>query len=139
MLPLKFQSGVLSSCSYTDIIGNNIQANAEYGIGLHANYYTRIEFNNVETNGDGISLYPSYYTIVFQNNIVNNNPNLVTDNGTVSGGGDTWIWNSSSVGNYWSDYLMKYPNATEVDAIGAGNTPYNIDSNNIDYHLLINR
>ncbi len=137
-LPPRFQSGALSSCSYIDIIGNNIQANAKYGIGLSAPYYTRIEYNIVENNGNGISLYPSYYVIVYQNNIVNNNPNLVTDNGMSSGGGNTWIWNSSSVGNYWSDYLTKYPNATEVGASGTGNTPYVIDPNNIDYYPLIN-
>ena len=26
--------------------------------------------------------------------------------------------------NYWSDYLTKYPNATEIDDTGIGNTPY---------------
>ncbi len=26
--------------------------------------------------------------------------------------------------NYWSDYFTKYPNATEVDSTGTGNTPY---------------
>ena len=26
--------------------------------------------------------------------------------------------------NYWSDYLTKYPNATEMDSSGIGNTPY---------------
>jgi parallel beta-helix repeat protein len=27
-------------------------------------------------------------------------------------------------GNYWDDYLTKYPNATEIDHSGVGNTPY---------------
>jgi len=26
--------------------------------------------------------------------------------------------------NYWSDYLTKYSNATEIDSSGIGNTPY---------------
>ena len=26
--------------------------------------------------------------------------------------------------NYWSDYLAKYPNASEIDSSGIGNTPY---------------
>ena len=26
--------------------------------------------------------------------------------------------------NYWSDYLTKYPNATEIDSTGIGNQPY---------------
>ncbi len=26
--------------------------------------------------------------------------------------------------NYWSDYFAKYPNATEIDSLGVGDTPY---------------
>jgi len=40
------------------------------------------------------------------------------------------------VGNYWSDYLTKYPNATFVDSSGVWNTPYVIDANNTDYYPL---
>jgi len=40
------------------------------------------------------------------------------------------------VGNYWSDYLMKYPNATQVESSGVWNTPYVIDANNTDYYPL---
>jgi hypothetical protein len=38
------------------------------------------------------------------------------------------------MGNYWSDYLTRYPNATETD--GVWNTPYVIDANNTDYYPL---
>ena len=31
-----------------------------------------------------------------------------------------------SIGNYWSDYLSRYPNATEIDHSGIGDTPYAI-------------
>ncbi len=41
------------------------------------------------------------------------------------------------VGNYWSDYLARYPNATEVDSSGIGNTPYIIDANNVDHYPLL--
>jgi DNA-binding transcriptional ArsR family regulator len=30
--------------------------------------------------------------------------------------------------NYWSDYLTKYPNATEIDSSGIGDTPYVFNS-----------
>ena len=29
--------------------------------------------------------------------------------------------------NFWSDYLTRYPNATEIDSSGIGNTPYKIN------------
>jgi hypothetical protein len=34
-------------------------------------------------------------------------------------------------------YQSKYPNATEVDASGIGNTPYVVDVNNTDYYPLM--
>jgi hypothetical protein len=41
------------------------------------------------------------------------------------------------VGNYWSDYLTKYPSATQVDSSGIWNTSYEIDANNTDYYPLM--
>ena len=35
-------------------------------------------------------------------------------------------WDNGSIGNYWSDYLSRYPNATEIDHSGIGDTPYAI-------------
>lgn len=54
--------------------------------------------------------------------------NTVTEN-NLSGG--VWVQlsgNETVDRNYWSDYLTKYPNATEVDSSGIGNTPYVFDS-----------
>ena len=48
-------------------------------------------------------------------------------------GGSTNIY----IENYWSDYQSKYPNATEIDASGIGDTPYVINKNNTDYHPLM--
>jgi hypothetical protein len=50
------------------------------------------------------------------------------------------IWDDDypSGGNYWSDYLTKYPNATEIDDTGIGDTAYEINANNTDrYPLMI--
>ncbi len=46
-------------------------------------------------------------------------------------------WDNGSIGNYWSDYLEKYPNASEIGATGVGDTPYVIDANNVDYYPLM--
>jgi len=42
------------------------------------------------------------------------------------------FWDNGSVGNYWSDYLTKYPNVLEIGISGIGDTPYVIDANNVD-------
>ncbi|HLN89544.1 MAG TPA: hypothetical protein VK253_05715 [Candidatus Binatia bacterium] len=46
--------------------------------------------------------------------------------------------------NYWSNYTIKYPNATKVEGLGIWNTPYVDDryswatGRSIDYHPLVN-
>ena len=47
------------------------------------------------------------------------------------------FWDNGSVGNYWSNYTVKYPNASEVGNSGIGDTPYIIDQNNIDHYPLM--
>lgn len=46
-------------------------------------------------------------------------------------------WDNGSVGNYWCDYLSKYPNASEAGNTGIGDTPYVIDKDNIDHFPLM--
>jgi hypothetical protein len=46
-------------------------------------------------------------------------------------------WDNGSIGNYWSNYLSKYPNVSEVDNTGIGDTPYKMDENNIDNYPLM--
>jgi parallel beta-helix repeat protein len=50
----------------------------------------------------------------------------------------TNTWSDDNLGNYWSDYQTKYPNATEVDSTGVGNIPYVINDNNTDPYPLMN-
>jgi hypothetical protein len=33
-------------------------------------------------------------------------------------------WDNGTVGNYWSDYLKVYPNASQIGHSGIGDTPY---------------
>ena len=48
----------------------------------------------------------------------------ITEN-NITGGIMIWLSEGGTVDrNYWSDYLAKYPNASEVDSSGIGNTPY---------------
>jgi parallel beta-helix repeat protein len=71
------------------------------------------------------------FQLLYSNNFINNAQILYVPIGVpfiqgvfpVSPAGQ---WDNGSVGNYWSDYLSKYPNATEIDNSGIGDTPYAI-------------
>jgi len=47
------------------------------------------------------------------------------------------LWDNGSIGNCWSDYLEKYPNASEIGATGVGDKPYVIDADNVDRYPLM--
>ncbi len=46
-------------------------------------------------------------------------------------------WDNGSIGNYWGDYLTKYPNASEIGNTGIGNISYVINPTNIDFYPLM--
>jgi len=53
--------------------------------------------------------------------------NIITENNLL--GGILLQLNNNEIvdRNYWGDYLTRYPNATEIDSSGVGNTPYSFD------------
>ena len=70
--------------------------------------------------------------------------NTITEN-NLSGDLSVMISGSEMVDrNYWADYLEKYPNASEIDSTGVGNTPYIFNSSGLvggllqDNHPLMN-
>ena len=58
---------------------------------------------------------------------------------TLSGSNSNNSWDDGfpSGGNYWSDYEVKYPNATELDGSGFWDTPYIINGSNQDSYPII--
>ena len=50
---------------------------------------------------------------------------------------DVVSWDNGTIGNFWSDYQSKYPNATEIGSSGIGSLPYVIDENNTDHYPLM--
>ena len=132
--------------------------------GSHCN---TIKQNVVENNGGegGIKLVHSSNNLVTENNVTGNNQwgirvlgdqhdnliyhnnfidNKVSDGLQVSMLGSSMnmpvnssIWDNGASGNYWSDYLTRYPNATEIDGTGIGDTPFYINENNIDHYPLM--
>jgi parallel beta-helix repeat protein len=147
----------LLNTNNTIISGNNMTSDKVYGIFLGNNSNNIVNRNTIMNNTiDGIDLYLSLNNSISDNNITANNRygislwwssnNNIYHNHFVNNtkqaldyGNLTNVWDDGSKGNYWSDYLTKYPNATEIDNTGVGNTPYVIDVNNTDHYPLLNQ
>ncbi len=69
----------------------------------------------------------------YQNNILLTNDSSSISDLTSSGN----FWDNGSVGNYWIDYTTRYPNASEIDDSGLGDTAYVLNAGNIDHHPLV--
>lgn len=131
----------------------NFLANNSLGILLDAAAENKITENTIANNtGWAIQLksssdkfMSSANNTIILNNFINNQqgegldvsiPGIWTyPGGYVAGVGN--IWDNGHEGNYWSDYLTRYPNASEIPATGTGNTPFRINENNVDNHPLM--
>lgn len=146
--------------SGNNTVSANIVSKNNMGILIDTGANNKILLNNITDNvGFGLQL-KSISTllggcknnVIHHNNFINNQPDgLDVSIPAVMGdpihtNGDKpqvqWIpglgntWDDGSEGNYWSDYLTRYPNAEEIANTGIGNTPYLINENNIDKHPL---
>jgi parallel beta-helix repeat protein len=124
----------LPGCEYNEIYNNTIKNN-RYGVYVTLSNNNRVFNNNItENSSNGIYLtYTSSKNEFYLNNLIGNSINAETSS---SFGRCYDIWDNGSVGNYWSDYQIKYPNATEISSSGIGNTPYVIGQNNTDNYPL---
>jgi parallel beta-helix repeat protein len=89
--------------------------------------------NTIRNNGIGIFVSGSGTSIIYLNNFINNTHQVSIEESAKA------IWDDGSKGNFWSDYQSKYPNATEIDSSGIGNTPYVINEDNVDHYPLMNQ
>jgi len=105
-----------------NIIGNDIISNHQYGIWLYNSSLNKIILNNnISKNNEGIKLKNScYFNHIYKNNFLNNTISAIDEcNNT---------WNDENYGNYWSDYLEKYPEAKKkIMKPWMWNTPYKIN------------
>jgi parallel beta-helix repeat protein len=140
------ESGLtLRKSNNTQVLGNHVfetthsdshgtHANSGVGIDFYGdNYNDEFYQNNVSLNGYMIRLWENCLGNVFWDNCFQNNSREVDFLGHSE---FITSWDNGSVGNYWSDYQSKYPNATEIDESGIGNTSYVIDENNTDHYPL---
>jgi parallel beta-helix repeat protein len=119
------------SSNYNSISGNNITANGDAGIEVDFSCNNNVlSGNNIANNYWGIELFSSSTNSIYDNDFMNNTQSQVISSNSTN------AWDNGSSGNYWSDYLTKYPNATGIGSSGVWNTPYVIDANNTDYFPL---
>ncbi len=138
-------SGGPPTCSYNLFAGNTIENCGLWGILMGAGSYNVFYGNIVRNTGagldhDGYGLALGGNGIVAENNLffgnifANNTKNFAT-NWVVEGAGNSF--DDGKEGNYWDDYLTRYPNASEVGKSGTGNLAYALTEYNVDNHPLL--
>jgi parallel beta-helix repeat protein len=124
-------SGVhLNSVSNVGVTCNIINKNY-IGISFNSSSNNTIKDNEIKNNSYyGIYLMSSSDNNIYHNNLMNNTEENAYDNGN-----NTWYNEDLEQGNYYDDYMDKYPNAT---ANGVWDTPYNITGgDNQDLYPLV--
>lgn len=128
---------------------NRASANWSYAVRFWLSSNNTFELNSLTyiiTSPELIELSGSNNNLFSLNTFVynpNNNGSYVYDDfkdpnsHTYLSSYSTNIWNQNNLGNYWGNYLTKYPNAVEVDNSGVGNQPYIINGNNTDAYPLM--
>jgi parallel beta-helix repeat protein len=130
----------LDSSNGNSINGNNITAyftNEHFAIVLQASFGNNISGNNVTNSGYSVVSYYSFNNRIYHNNFVDNPYGIGSYFNSIN------IWDNGypSGGNYWSFYsgndTKSGPNQDQPGSDGIGDTPYTIDSNNLDYYPLM--
>jgi hypothetical protein len=116
------------------VTGNTISG--DYGIAI-GGWENTVVSNIIENCKVALSFWAyARDNEIYHNNFINNTKLWQTQNlynKTVG----TWDRGYTEGGNYWSDYLLKYPYAREIDESGMGDTPYAIDQYNQDNFPLM--
>jgi|GEM_PF-1277244 len=137
--------GLIENANKNTISENHIAHNT-IGIFVEDSSENLIVGNTVlENNGYGIQLEAGQHSnIIYHNYFIDNKVKdglQVSIPGLLESGvwkpGNPNVWDDGERGNYWSDYLTRYPNATEIDNLGIGNTPFYINPNNIDNYPVM--
>lgn len=126
--------GIYLDASSNNQITQNNASYGDYGVYLDASSKNSVVGNSITGN----NMYGVYFYSYSNNNIFYNNDFGANEQQVNGTGGQINIWDNGDRGNYWSDYLAKYPNATEIDDSGSWNMPYIIDADNADQHPLVN-
>ena len=128
------------------IILNNITENNGWGIKLEGTQKNNIIHHNNFINNNVTDALQVCIGGFFNQTVPSRiNNGTLAENGSMSFappkiefvGGSANFWDNGRGGNYWSDYMTRYPNASNVDKTGVGNTPFYINENNMDRYPLM--
>ncbi len=122
------------------------------GVGIWVTSYegysgNTITYNTLEVN-DQVTIETDMgggFEVHHNNFIINSAPNhaIVSTGYPAVPGNDSGVvlppWDNGEEGNYWSNYAVRYPNATEIGISGIADTPYviNVAPNLTDRYPLI--
>lgn len=98
--------------------GNNTVVKSRTSLVLLDILHSTVYGNNLSSLG----IAESEKNLIYGNNI----SRASIDDGLIN------FWDNGSVGNYWTDYLSRYPDASEIGGTGIADVPYVIDGDNID-------
>jgi len=111
---------------------NKISFN-QYGIRLTGSTNNEIIRNNISNNTMGIYLCcGSMGNMIYLNNFEYNSEWNTNISDSLKN-----QWDNGIIGNYWDDYLVKYPNALIINNIW--DTPYKLNEENMDNYPLSNK
>lgn len=127
---------VLDHTENNNVIGNSIRNNNKAGGYMYGIYMRNAVQNNISTNLFQYNNVGIHFENSNNNEICHNN---FVGNGKQEDGASLNIWDDGSKGNYWSNYLTKYPDAVANLTSGTWNTPYAVDGDNIDHYPLVNQ
>jgi hypothetical protein len=108
------------------ITGNNLMDNICGMVFLETSHNLIVENNVTGSHSVALDFYESSYNRIYHNSFINNTNIVEDDSFGFSGELSQNVWDNGfpSGGNYWSDYLTRYPKAAEIDSSGIGNTSY---------------
>lgn len=135
--------GIVLDSGLNNLIAGNILYSDFDGIFVSGPTGAIIAANNITACSFGIDAPgDSSGNLFYMNDFNNTHINIFAGEGSNS-------WDNGTVGNYWSDYMIRYLNATEIDSSGIGDTSYamiygyngyepgNPNTNNVDHHPLL--
>ena len=134
--------GIMLGYSNNNIISQNYIIDNRFNSGLQFVNSTNnvISANTVERNKYGVGLQRSSNNIFYHNSFLYNDRQVCDTSWyypDTSPSINVWDDGYPSGGNYWSDYVDRYPDAEELDGSGLWDTPYIIDENNQDRYPLM--
>ena len=131
--------GIWLGSSSDDVVNENTATANYLGFDLQDSSSNAISGNYATANSVGIQLGDSSNNTLYNNNFVGNGVQASVD---PSSAGNVWDNGYPSGGNYWSDHngtdSYSGPSQNVTGSDGIGDTPYVIDSNNIDNYPLMN-